>query len=35
MGGPEQKNLRDVEEEVFVSLVTVILCDSDETKKIM
>ena len=34
MGGPEEKDLGDVEEEVSTPFITVNLCDYSDTKKI-
>lgn len=33
MGGPEEKDLGDLEEEVSVLFITVNLCDDSDTKK--
>lgn len=35
MGGPEEKDLGDVEEEVSTPFITVNLCDYSDTKKII
>lgn len=35
MGGPEERDLGDGEEEVFAPFTTVNLCDYSETKKMI